>query len=364
MSGGSCRSTSLLSRSALAIDSRSAARFRRICSMSACHHSGCKLSWRMRCSMERLPCGADKIVSRRRASECVTLAVRNKASQALANAQVGNGRGIAAATRVLMGSRCDVRRGGSRGWDEAVLVSRCRGHEREVKVTEFLADDEPVAVSGLSGMLRGSSGGVGDAGDGESRYREYVRSSRRWSSDVRCRLLGTDVFRAPSISLRHVHHAIEHAPLRSSSRCCYLLKPFGPARLAAAMERVRASIGEPVSIDAVERLSGALAGGPITRLFVRVGSAIVPVAVERVSWFEADGDYVIAHAGPSRHMLHLALSRLEQRSRAKSRECIAPNREPRSVRASVRDRGDGRRSGLTARECRESRRARSCARWE
>ena len=46
---------------------------------------------------------------------------------------------------------------------------------------------------------------------------------------------------------------------------------------------------------------------------MRVGDVIVPLTVERVSWFEADGDYVIAHAGTSRHMLHLTQSRLEQR---------------------------------------------------
>jgi two-component system LytT family response regulator len=35
--------------------------------------------------------------------------------------------------------------------------------------------------------------------------------------------------------------------------------------------------------------------------------------VERVSRFEADGDYVAAHAEGARHVLHLALARLEAR---------------------------------------------------
>ena len=46
--------------------------------------------------------------------------------------------------------------------------------------------------------------------------------------------------------------------------------------------------------------SGALVEGPISRLFVRIGGALIPLAIERVSWFEADGDYVIAHAGSAR----------------------------------------------------------------
>src|SRR6476620_11181536 len=91
------------------------------------------------------------------------------------------------------------------------------------------------------------------------------------------------------------------------------MKPFGPARLAAALERVRGAVGQPSSVDAIERLSGALGGGPITRLFARVGNSIVPIPLDRVSWLEAAGDYVVAHVGTSRHLLHLSLSSLVAR---------------------------------------------------
>jgi two-component system LytT family response regulator len=63
-------------------------------------------------------------------------------------------------------------------------------------------------------------------------------------------------------------------------------------------------------VDAIERLSGALGGGPITRLFVRVGNATVVLPVDRVSRLEADGDYVVVHAGGTRHLLHVSLSSL------------------------------------------------------
>ena len=76
------------------------------------------------------------------------------------------------------------------------------------------------------------------------------------------------------------------------------------------LERVRGAIGEPSSIDAIERLSGAIGGGPITRLFVRVGNATVLVPVDHVSRLEADGDYVVAYAGGNRHLIHVALSGL------------------------------------------------------
>ncbi len=93
----------------------------------------------------------------------------------------------------------------------------------------------------------------------------------------------------------------------------YLLKPFGAARLSAAMERIRSAIGEPAGVGALERLSGALTSGPISRLFVRTGGKLIPLLITEIGWFEADGDYVIAHTERTRHALNLSLSRLEER---------------------------------------------------
>ena len=83
------------------------------------------------------------------------------------------------------------------------------------------------------------------------------------------------------------------------------------------MERVRAAIGEPATVGALERLTGAQGSGPISRLFIRVGGNLVPLPVGDVAWFEADGDYVIAHTARNSHTLHLSLNRLEQRLEAK-----------------------------------------------
>jgi two-component system LytT family response regulator len=129
-------------------------------------------------------------------------------------------------------------------------------------------------------------------------------------------LLGTDVLarlkHEPYVvfTTAYVEHAVEAFELGAID---YILKPFGPGRLALAMERVRATLGEPAAHSALERLGGALGHGPISRLFVRSGGALVPLAVDRVAWFAADGDYVIAHAERSRHLLHLSLARLELR---------------------------------------------------
>jgi two-component system, LytTR family, response regulator len=189
-----------------------------------------------------------------------------------------------------------------------------------VKVTAFIVDDEPVARRGLRAMLSVFDWVevIGEAADGKSAV-DAINAQRPELVflDVQMpELAGTDVLRRiehrPFVifTTAFSEHAVSAFELGAVD---YLLKPFGPSRLAGAMERVRSAIGEPVAVDAVERLSGALAGGPITRLFVRVGGALVPLTVDRVSRFEADGDYVIAYAGAVRHVLHLSLSRLEAR---------------------------------------------------
>ena len=189
-----------------------------------------------------------------------------------------------------------------------------------MKVTTLVVDDEPVARAGLKGMLAAFDWieVIGEAADGQSAARaiETLKPELVFLDVQMPGLLGTDVLRQIThrpfviFTTAYSQHAVTAFELGAVD---YLLKPFGAARLAAAMQRVRGAIGEPSSVDAIERLSGAFGGGPIKRLFVRVGNSTVLVPVDRVSWLEADGDYVVAHVGGSRHLLHLSLSSLVAR---------------------------------------------------
>lgn len=189
-----------------------------------------------------------------------------------------------------------------------------------MKIRSFVVDDEPVARAGLRAMLSAFDwlSVVGEAADGESAVAQLeAQRPELVFLDVQMPgLFGTDVLRRLSyrpyviFTTAFSQHAVTAFELGAVD---YLLKPFGPTRLAAALQRVQSAIGEPAPIDAVERLSGTLGSGPITRLFVRSGGTLLPVAVERVSRFEADGDYVIAHVDGTTHVLHLALARLEER---------------------------------------------------
>jgi two-component system LytT family response regulator len=189
-----------------------------------------------------------------------------------------------------------------------------------VKVSTFLVDDEPVARAGLRAMLGAFDwiDVIGEASDGESAVRmiDTQRPELVFLDVQMPGLIGTAVLRElrwrPYVifTTAYSEHAVSAFELGAVD---YLLKPFGPSRLAAAMQRVQSAIGEPAPVDAVERLSGALGSGPITRLFVRIGGTLVALPIDRVSRFEADGDYVVAHADDARHLLHLSLSRLEER---------------------------------------------------
>lgn len=189
-----------------------------------------------------------------------------------------------------------------------------------MKVRTLVVDDEPVARAGLRGMLTAFEWVevVGEAADGEAAVEaiDRLRPELVFLDVQMPGLLGTEVLgrieRQPFIifTTAFSQHAVSAFELGAVD---YLLKPFGPARLSAAMERIRSAIGEPAAVGAIERLSGALAGGPISRLFVRKGGGLVPLPVEEVWWLEAEGDYVIAHTGRTRQALHLSLNRLEER---------------------------------------------------
>ena len=189
-----------------------------------------------------------------------------------------------------------------------------------MKVRTLVVDDEPIARAGLRAMLLAFEWVevVGEAADGESAVAaiESLQPELVFLDVQMPGLLGTEVLsrieKQPLIifTTAFAEHAVSAFELGAVD---YLLKPFGPRRLSAAMERIRAATGEPAGIGALERLAGALSSGPISRLFVRTAGNLVPLPVADVLSFEADGDYVIAHTGRASHALHLSLNRLEER---------------------------------------------------
>jgi two-component system LytT family response regulator len=186
-------------------------------------------------------------------------------------------------------------------------------------LTALIVDDEPVARAGLRHLLAEHPWLrlVGEAGSGPAAV-EAIDGLRPELVFLDIQLPGMPgtavlqrVHHRPHVifTTAHAEHAVTAFELGALD---YLLKPFGNERLQAALEKLRAAVGEPVP-PALERWAAAAGPGPIARLFVRQGRAIVPVAVDSVGWFEAVGDYVAVHASAATHLLHLSLNRLEQR---------------------------------------------------
>ena len=186
------------------------------------------------------------------------------------------------------------------------------------RVTALVVDDEPVARAGLKRMLGEHAwiACIGEAADGNAAIEaiDALRPELVFLDVSMPGPSGVDVLRrvrhAPHVvfTTAYAAHAVAAFELGAID---YLLKPFGPERLAATLERVRAAFGEPVPV--ADRLADALARGPMSRLFVRAGRAILPVAVADIVRAEAAGDYVSVHTRDASHLVHLALDRLEER---------------------------------------------------
>jgi two-component system LytT family response regulator len=99
----------------------------------------------------------------------------------------------------------------------------------------------------------------------------------------------------------------------------YLLKPYRPERLAAALARVREELAGPADLS--RRLEALLASvGPgarlsahLDRFTVRIGVRQLIVKAEEVLWFGAEDKLVFAAVEGDRHYVNFTLDELEQR---------------------------------------------------
>ena len=190
-----------------------------------------------------------------------------------------------------------------------------------MKPTAVVVDDDALA----RGRLRDLADEVplvtviGEASDGGSAVRVV--------DELRPDIVFLDI-EMPSASGLEVVRRLTHTPVIvfttaydqyavtafELSAADYLLKPFGPERFREAVERALLALGKTPAVRLDERLEDTLGSEPrITRLFLRERDSILPVPVERISRFEADGDYVLVHTQDREHLVRLRLQDLETR---------------------------------------------------
>ena len=98
----------------------------------------------------------------------------------------------------------------------------------------------------------------------------------------------------------------------------YLLKPFGEARVAQALERARLCIrGEAARDEHAARLAELLAAArrkaPQACLLVKRDDRVLVLQPEEIDWVESDGDYVRIHTANDTHFTRMKLAEIERR---------------------------------------------------
>lgn len=187
------------------------------------------------------------------------------------------------------------------------------------KVAALIVDDEPVARAGLRHLLAEIEWiqCIGEAANGPAALEaiDTLLPELVFLDIQMPGLTGLEVLtrarQQPLIvfTTAYAQHAVAAFELGAID---YLLKPFGEQRLHLALERIRAVLGEPRGAM-LDRFNEAMSHAPMSRLFVRSGRSILPLAVADIARFEAVGDYIAAHVGAAQHLLHLPLAQLEAR---------------------------------------------------
>jgi two-component system LytT family response regulator len=188
-------------------------------------------------------------------------------------------------------------------------------------LTVVVVEDEPVARRALGSALAALEGVclAGEAADGPSAIDlvdrvtpDVVFLDVRLPGCSGIEVLGRLVWR-PAVVFTTAWDTYAISALQLGA-VDYVVKPFGPARVAEALDRVRHRlVGEPGTAlrDRVREVVGAPT--VLRRVFVREAHRIVPVVLSEVSHVEASDDYVTLHVGGRTHLVEITMAELERR---------------------------------------------------
>jgi two-component system LytT family response regulator len=188
-------------------------------------------------------------------------------------------------------------------------------------------DDEPLARARLKRLLAGRADAVvvGEAGSVaeaaplvDQLVPDLVLLDVQMPGEEGFALLGRTRHRPAIVFVT----AFEHHAVRAfeENAVDYLLKPFRPDRLNAALERARRALARPDELarqlqEMLASLAAPRAGNPahLERLTVRLGQKQLILRTDDVLWFGAEDKLVFAATATARHYVNLTLDELERR---------------------------------------------------
>jgi two-component system LytT family response regulator len=195
-------------------------------------------------------------------------------------------------------------------------------------VRAVIADDEPIARAALRGLIKRTDWieCVGEASDGIEAL-EMVGALQPELLFLDIRMPGTTGVEVlervgattPVIfTTAYNDYALTAFELGAID---YLQKPFGEERFLRAVSRARPYV-EAIRRDGQMRVGATIRERvafarsipqPLDRLFAREGPRVIPIKVEHVSRFEADGDYVAILTGGKRYLIYVNIGDLAER---------------------------------------------------
>jgi two-component system, LytTR family, response regulator len=196
-----------------------------------------------------------------------------------------------------------------------------------LQVTSLIVEDEPLARKTLRDLVNETPWLtlVGEVADGKSavhKINELAPQLLFLDIDLP-ELNGLQVLERIS-SQPHVVFTTAHDKYAVSAfefdALDYLLKPFGRERFQQTLERVRRRLavtnGPAPSQNQLERATHALTsnkGTCLSRIFVRDGDVMLPIAVRDILRLEACDDYTAIYIAGRKYLVHVTLSEFTAR---------------------------------------------------
>lgn len=191
-----------------------------------------------------------------------------------------------------------------------------------MRLKVLVADDEPLAREGIKLMLAADSQVV-EARNG----REAVTRIRDEKPDLVfldvqmprmdgfavVAAVGADKMPAVIFVTAHDRYAIRAFEI---SAVDYLLKPVTEERFRTAFERAKSRLRATPPDDSTRQMMSVLdaIANPrryLTRLAIRSDDRTIFLTIDEIDWIEAAQNYVLVHAGPAAHMLHVPMNTIE-----------------------------------------------------